>query len=1127
MGIIAYEMLTETTPFHSHDVHDIYNQILSYVDDDNVEKLHYPEDIEISDILRDLIDRLVTKVNSRLNYKTIIAHKFFQKIDWMNLRQQIPPIIPTLNGEDDTSNFEEDVKKSRRNNTFDASPICPIKNVNFSGFDLPFVGFGYIQEEGTNDGIFSTESNSIEVSRLTTQVKSLQKTIDTQMLDIGSLQKNLSEYQKKSAQAASMEKILDITKEEMNTLKEKLKEKIVEIASYRTQIKTLKNSLKIEEEQRVKNDANIADVLNSTYQKWERAKKQSEQNYEKQISEKKSEVLAIQAKLKICERELKSKSSECGHLQATIDNLTELAKSSKCQSITEKTDLFRKHRESNVHFEGQLRDIRSKLQTQTDAKHMADDENQRLKGTIEETYQKLQMISDQNAKLNESIVKMTQQLNKEIDENRNLRNENSKLLQTTMELQNKVEDLNSQTYKGCRISDSNEGTTSIYCSLESISSEIETQLKKDLELAKEGENEQRLRANSLEETVRRLEAVIERVGKQGISGVEVLLERKNEKLEEKLSTVQEQATIEKQASRTAHLQLWKSEKELDTIKNEKRRLEQDVKKLQNEVDDLMRKVKENKIIAQNREERIKELQNDLSTRKSELQTERSRWVAVEKERNKEKIQIVNQNTKIHKLEIDLDECTSKMGLLEQQKNAFTIENQQLIQKLRKESEKVNEISEKLTECQQSFETINKNYDVLKSVCSLMETQLTELEDMYNVQLEQNKEKSVTIDKLWGDIRERDSKLLKLQREISDEKIQKVDIKQKSTELSNEVAELTSTLNEYQQKITTIQQELIVKTECLIKSEEMLELQKEDIQSLQRINRSLDREVIIVKEENSKLLTELYISRESYQKLQIDYSTILENYNDLKKELEQLNGTVSELNRYHMQREMKSEATQAQYKKLIDYLQKRVDELSQKKKKTLTEVFFGSNSGNNSSKKENIPPIISTDRLRIGERSQSAKITKTNTSSGITKKKEEKTEEQPTTVKEFPPSISNSDTHLFERTTYLNGSDMAEQCIVCKKFFVNDTIYQCKKCNTCVHQYCRGSNSLKCNLKKLNSDPPQKEYIGEIVMKNDPALEIFCMYEIAQNILIMGKETYYLHKIYFLSNFYFLLFPSRL
>lgn len=1168
-------MLTETTPFQSDgNVHDTYSQILSYIDGNSTERLSYPSDVDVSSELRDLIDRLVTKMSNRFTYKKIITHRFFKSVDWMSLRQQVPPIIPTLNGDDDTSNFEEDLKKSRRNNTFDATPSAAatsaasssVKNAHFSGFDLPFVGFGYVHDslESTIFSAGGEKTGTNEVGRLTTQVKSLQKTIDTQMLDISSLQQNLSEYQKKSAQVTSVEKILTVTREEMHTLKEKLKEKTVEIAQCRTQIKTLKNSLKIEEEQRAKNDANISDVLNSTYQKWERVKKLSEQNYEKQISEKKSEVISLQEKLKLCEKELESKSAECAHLQSTIDNFKERLKSSKCQSDTEINAYARKHRESNVHFEGQLRELRSKLQKQTDGKHAADDEVQRMKQMIEETNHKLKLIGDQKERLDTANSDLMRQLNNEFDENRNLREEKHKMSQKLMELQNKIDDLandvqlqhqQQQQQRGHRMSsasgtgtDSLEGAQSVYCSLESINSEVENQLKKDLVLAKESEHEQRVRANNLEEMVKRLEAVIERVSKQGMSGVEEMLERQHEKFEEKLTTVQEQAT-ERQRFRSTSLELYKLQKEFDTVQAERQRLEREIKKILTEKDELAMKVKENRITARTREERIVELQSDLAALKSEIQTERSRWETVDKERNKEKAQIVNQNTKIHKLEIDLDECRSKMSMFEQQRNALTMENKQMTQKLRKETEELDDTLDKLGKCEQNYETLQKNHEMLKSVCALMETQLTELEEMYNTQLEQNKEKSSTVDKLWDDIRERDAKLLKLQQEMADEKGQKKMATQKSTEMSTELTKLADELGECKEHMLALQQDLAEKMECLIKAEELIEVQREEIQSLKHANQSLNREIHIVKEEHSKLLTELYMSKENYQKLHFEYSGLGEQHSDLRKELEQLNGTLSEINQYHTQREIKFEATQSQYKKLIDYLQKRVDELSQKKKKTLAEVLFGANSGGgsgnnagaNSSKKENVPPTISqiqreseANRSRASQRSQSSKVTKSQSSAQKKSNDEKSSRTHSNWLRETPSkeatsaaaasstSSVSSDTHQFERVSYSNGSSMAEQCIVCKKRFVSDTVYQCKKCQACVHQYCRGSN-LKCGVSTAstsssdttsNTDTvsllaaqPKPQYTGDVVLKETditPMIKVYCMHEIDTDVLLLGK-----------------------
>lgn len=817
-----------------------------------------------------------------------------------------------------------------------------------------------------------------------------------------------------------------------------------------------------------------------------------------------------------------------------------------------------------------MRELRGKLQKQIDGKHAADDELQRMKHTIEETNHKLKMISDQKERLDQANADLMRQLNNEFDENRNLRDEKHKMSQKLMDQQNKIDDLTNdvqqQQQRAHRISgasgtgtDSLEGAHSVYCSLESITSEVENQLKKDLVLAKENEHEQRLRANNLEEMVKRLEAVIERVSKQGISGVEEMLERQHEKFEEKLTTVQEQAT-ERQRYRSTSLELYKLQKEFDTVQAERQRLEREVKKILTEKDEFALKVKENRITARNREERIVELQSDLATLKSDIQTERSRWATIEKERNKEKSQIVNQNTKIHKLEIDLDECRSKMARFEQQRNALTIENQHLTQKSRKDNEELDDTLDKLTKCEQNYETLQKNHEMLKSVCTLMETQLTELEEMYNTQLEQNKEKSSTIDRLWEDIRDRDGKLLKLQQDIGDEKCQKKVATQKSTEMSSELTKLADELGECKEHMISMQQELTEKIDCLIKAEEMIEVQREEIQSLKHANQTLNREVHIVKEEHSKLLTELYMSKENYQKLHFEYTGLNEQHSDLRKELDQLNGTMSELNQYHIQREIKSEATQSQYKKLIDYLQKRVDELSQKKKKTLAEVLFGANTGGggnnggaNSSKKENIPPLVSqiqreleADRSRANQRSHSTKVSKTQSSAtkkSTTTSTDDKTQKSNTSTrvhsnwlrdtpskdstdsKEKTSSTStsiSSDTHQFERISYSNGSsDMSEQCIVCKKRFVSDTVYQCKKCQACVHQYCRGSN-LKCTAGSVDSETASNTdtvsllaakqkpaYTGDIVLKETdltPMIKIYCLHEIDTDVLLLGKST---------------------
>jgi hypothetical protein len=65
---------------------------------------------------------------------------------------------------------------------------------------------------------------------------------------------------------------------------------VTELATAKTEIKMLKSSLKVEEEMRFKNDSSVAEVLSQTHQKWEKAKKMSDVDYEKQFNERKSEI---------------------------------------------------------------------------------------------------------------------------------------------------------------------------------------------------------------------------------------------------------------------------------------------------------------------------------------------------------------------------------------------------------------------------------------------------------------------------------------------------------------------------------------------------------------------------------------------------------------------------------------------------------------------------------------------------------------------------------------------------------------------------------------------------------------------------------------------------------------------
>lgn len=106
MGIIGYELVTEVTPFHEENVHETYSKILYHCDSHALKpKLEYPDKVNVSAEFKSLIDSLVTIVDRRLTYKKIIAHPFFKGVNFATLRDQVPPFIPVVSGDDDISNF--------------------------------------------------------------------------------------------------------------------------------------------------------------------------------------------------------------------------------------------------------------------------------------------------------------------------------------------------------------------------------------------------------------------------------------------------------------------------------------------------------------------------------------------------------------------------------------------------------------------------------------------------------------------------------------------------------------------------------------------------------------------------------------------------------------------------------------------------------------------------------------------------------------------------------------------------------------------------------------------------------------------------------------------------------------
>ncbi|EDV97406.1 citron rho-interacting kinase [Drosophila grimshawi] len=983
MGIIGYELICEITPFHEDNVHETYSKILSHCEDSRMKKIiSFPSDLKISSNLKNLLVSLVTNPTNRLSYDQIVKHPFFENIQWSTVRSQVPPIIPTIKSDDDISNFEDGIRhKARREVQAKKSLTSNMKSNDFSGKDLPFIGYSFVHLE--ND--YTDISDTARTAKLQEKMRSLQQMLKSRETEISMLKQDLAKAQQTLKQTDGKSQVVLEAKAEIKKLQDIIRDKTMELATCKTQIKTLQSSAKIDEEMWSKKESTITDLLRLNRQKYEEAKIASEQKYEKQLAEKKQELACTVRKFEARDLEFQAKNDECKHLSDKLTNYKDMLKQLKDQSIKTESNHEKQRKQLTESYDQQLSELRQKLRESQDThSHMTRELNS-MRTELDESNCSRKSTQEAKHATERSIEDMLQRLNCEITANNELRAAKSSLETQLNLMKNEFTEAQAECQRlerdlqvaecRCNIAESSLASQdSPYETAPGSLTElhdVEDQLRADLVAARESECVQKTRADQLQELVIKLEKMLERFNEQSLSptkkrhsgqtaqsAVGDMLERQNEKLEDKLAAVREQMIVERQAARTANLSLWKVEKQLEEALSEKKLLarrmeltEDRVKKAHNERDEAQRALKSAQDELHQRDARIDELKTELATSKRDVLKEHRMWEKAEEERMKCKSEIIEHLANVHRLEQQAREVRQKLHQTQLRCDGLGLEQKRLQRELQEERERNATAGEGNQSLQAELKQLNDNFQRLKYACSITDNQLTEVESMLESEQQRNKKQQTQLDACHIKLRERDDQLTDLRKELNVQESGKRQAEQRAQLLSVELDELRENLKQLQMKLIAQQGQLVEQTNALFGAQERAD--QLDVQSAncQAENADYERELLGLKEENARILSDLFHSKEEVLHLQAEVKHLQGVQSGLHTEIDELQNTLTEKEQFYVQRDIKAMATLAQHKKLIDYLQLKVEDLSAKKKKTLADKIFGSHSN----VKENISP----------------------------------------------------------------------------------------------------------------------------------------------------------------------------
>uniref|UniRef100_A0A672KZU4 Citron rho-interacting serine/threonine kinase n=1 Tax=Sinocyclocheilus grahami TaxID=75366 RepID=A0A672KZU4_SINGR len=840
----------------------------------------------------------------------------------------LPPFVPSLRSEDDTSNFEEPERPPRPA----AAAQRDHPRTGFHGQDLPFVGWCFSRAlsalaKSVGTGLNSpAKTNSME-KKLHLKSKELQDTQDK----CHKMEQEISRFQRKMTDLESVLQQKDVELQASETQRSILEQ---DLATYITECSSLKRSLEQARVEVSQEDDKALQLLHDIREQSNKLQEIKEQEYHAQLEEMQVTIRQLEEDLSAARRRSDLYETELRESRLTSEELKRKAaeyqqriqKVCAVKASTEATELLQNIRQAKERLERELERLRSKSDP-SDTLRRRLRETEEGRKTLENQVKRLEMVERRENKLKDDIQTKSQQI--------------QQMAEKILELE---ENLRETQATAQRMEAHLVQKERLY---EDKIKVLEAQMKADLA---DKECLEQKRAQHEEEAREKCRLISEQ--KATINA----MDNKMKSLEQRIAELSEANKLA--ANSSIYTQKNIHETIVVMLLNAHDRAELSVCVFQMGLEheeqklEIKRQVTELTLSLQERESQISSLQAARHALESQLQQAKTELEETTAEAEEEITALRAHRDEIQRKFDALRDSCSVITDLEEQLTQLTQENAELnrqnfylskqLDELTVESEErlqlsqdVDRLRREVADREMHLNNQKQNIETLKTTCSMLEEQVVELESLNDELLEKERQwenwrSALEDEKSHAERRTRD-----MQRLLDNEKQNRLRADQRSTE-SRQAVELA--VREHKAEIVALQQALKeqrLKAESLSdtlndleKKHAMLEMNARSLQQKLETERELKQRLM---EEQGKLQQQMDLQKTHIFRLTQGLQDALDQTDLLKTERTDLEYQLENIQAVYSHEKVKMEGTISQQTKLIDFLQAKMDQPTKKKK----------------------------------------------------------------------------------------------------------------------------------------------------------------------------------------------------